>query len=118
MNSVSTDPEESAQPRPAARFSDYLELTKPRLSLLSVLTAIVGYLVARSPWDGSRFAFALLGTSLCAAGVAALNQWMETDTDARMRRTEDRPLPAGRVASGHAPAAWHVPTTQSARSLA
>jgi protoheme IX farnesyltransferase len=102
MNSVSTDSEESAQPRPAARFSDYLELTKPRLSLLSVLTAIVGYLVARSPWDGSRFGFALLGTSLCAAGVAALNQWMEADTDARMRRTEDRPLPAGRVASGSA----------------
>lgn len=102
MSSASTDPAESASARPAARFSDYLELTKPRLSLLSVLTAIVGYLVARSPWDGSRFGFALLGTTLCAAGVATLNQWMETDTDARMRRTEDRPLPAGRVASGSA----------------
>jgi protoheme IX farnesyltransferase len=102
MNSVSTDPRESTNAGPAARFADYLQLTKPRLSLLSVLTAIVGYLAARSPWDGSRFGFALFGTSLCAAGVATLNQWMETDTDARMRRTEDRPLPAGRVASGSA----------------
>jgi protoheme IX farnesyltransferase len=102
MNSVSTDPREPTNAGSAARFADYLQLTKPRLSLLSVLTAIVGYLAARSPWDGSRFGFALFGTSLCAAGVATLNQWMETDTDARMRRTEDRPLPAGRVASGSA----------------
>lgn len=102
MNSAAPAPSPTASVRPAARFSDYLELTKPRLSLLSVLTAIVGYLVARSPWDGSRFGFALLGTSLCAAGVATLNQWMETDTDAKMRRTESRPLPAGRVASGSA----------------
>jgi protoheme IX farnesyltransferase len=91
-----------AAPGPGARFSDYLELTKPRLSLLSVITALVGYLAARAPWDGPRFAFALLGTSLCAAGVAALNQWMEADTDARMRRTESRPLPSGKVASGSA----------------
>lgn len=102
MNSTVTGPPETTAVRPAARWSDYLELTKPRLSLLSVLTAIVGYLAARSPWDGSRFGFALLGTSLCAGGVAALNQWMETDTDAKMRRTESRPLPAGRVASGSA----------------
>jgi heme o synthase len=91
-----------AAPAPGARFSDYLELTKPRLSLLSVITALVGYLVARAPWDSGRFAFAMLGTSLCAAGVAALNQWMEADTDARMRRTESRPLPSGKVASGSA----------------
>jgi len=87
---------------PKARFSDYLELTKPRLSLLSVLTALVGYLAARMPWDGGRFFFAMLGTSLCAAGVATLNQWMESDTDAQMRRTEDRPLPTGKVATGSA----------------
>lgn len=87
---------------PKARFADYLELTKPRLSLLSVLTALVGYLAARTPWEGTRFLFAMVGTSLCAAGVATLNQWMESDTDARMRRTEERPLPAGKVATGSA----------------
>lgn len=85
-----------------AGFGDYLELTKPRLSLLSILTAAVGYAVARAEWDATRFVFTMLGTSLCAAGVAALNQWMETDTDARMVRTADRPLPSGRVATGSA----------------
>ncbi|MBM3873827.1 MAG: protoheme IX farnesyltransferase [Verrucomicrobia bacterium] len=102
MSSAFTEPSAAGEVRPAARWSDYLELTKPRLSLLSVLTAIVGYLAARSPWDAARFGFALLGTSLCAAGVAALNQWMEADTDGKMRRTESRPLPTGRVASGSA----------------
>ena len=87
---------------PRARFADYFELTKPRLSLLSVLTALVGYLVARVPWNGKRFFLAMLGTSLCAAGVAALNQWLESDTDAKMSRTADRPLPAGKVATGSA----------------
>jgi heme o synthase len=83
-------------------FSDYLELTKPRLSLLSVLTALVGYLAAlpeRSPWTLLPL---LLGTALSAGGVAALNQWLEADTDARMRRTRDRPIPSGRVSTGSA----------------
>lgn len=85
-----------------ARFADYLALTKPRLSFLSVTTAVIGYLAARPPWDGQRFFFMLLGTSLAAAGVAALNQWMESDTDARMQRTADRPIPSGKVATGSA----------------
>ena len=41
-------------------------------------------------------------TSLAAGGVAALNQWMEVDTDARMHRTAQRPIPAGKVATGSA----------------
>jgi heme o synthase len=85
-----------------ARFADYLELTKPRLSLLSVITAVVGYFAARPTWDAPLFWFTLLGTSLCAAGVAALNQWMESDTDALMRRTADRPIPAGKIPTGSA----------------
>lgn len=85
-----------------ATFRDYLELTKPRLSLLSVLTAVVGYFAARPPSDPLKFTVLLIGTSLAAGGVAALNQWMETDTDARMKRTEDRPLPSGKVPTGSA----------------
>jgi heme o synthase len=87
---------------PAARFRDYLELTKPRLSLLSVLTALIGYLAARPPSDPLKLFFVLVGTSLAAGGVAALNQWMEGDTDAQMKRTADRPIPTGRVATGSA----------------
>jgi protoheme IX farnesyltransferase len=87
---------------PPAKFGDYLELTKPRLSLLSVLTALVGYLSVRPAQSGVRLGFVLLGTSLAAAGVAALNQWMEQDTDALMHRTADRPIPAGKVPDGSA----------------
>lgn len=83
-------------------FRDLLELTKPRLSLLSVLTALVGYAAARPGWHPKEFAFLCIGTCACAGGVAALNQWMEVDTDARMHRTADRPLPSGRLPPGNA----------------
>jgi protoheme IX farnesyltransferase len=92
-------------PRPAvatATFRDYLELTKPRLSLLSVLTALVGYYAARPAPDGLKLGAVLIGTCLAAAGVASLNQWMERDTDARMQRTADRPIPSGKVPDGSA----------------
>lgn len=85
-----------------ARFGDYLELTKPRLSLLSVLTALVGYLAARPPSQPQKLVFLVLGTSLAAGGVAALNQWLEHETDAQMKRTADRPIPTGKVATGSA----------------
>ena len=92
----------SASEASKARFSDYLELTKPRLSFLSVMTAVIGYLAARPAWDAPRFFYTLLGTSLAAGGVAALNQWLESDTDALMKRTADRPIPTGKVATGSA----------------
>lgn len=91
-----------AAPASNATFRDYLELTKPRLSLLSVLTALVGYLAARPPSNPTKLGFVLLGTSLAAGGVAALNQWLESDTDAQMKRTADRPIPAGKIATGSA----------------
>lgn len=99
-----------AGPASRAGLSDYLELTKPRLSLLSVLTALVGYLAAlpgRSGVEGPlrtgwTLLAVLLGTGLAAGGVAALNQWLEADTDTRMSRTRDRPIPSGRVATGSA----------------
>ena len=85
-----------------ARFSDYLELTKPRLSLLSVLTALVGYYAAQPSPNAPQVLCLALGASLAAGGVAALNQWSERETDARMHRTADRPIPAGRIAGGSA----------------
>ncbi len=85
-----------------AKFADYLELTKPRLSLLSVLTALVGYAVERPSAGAIGLGWMALGTCLAAGGVAALNQWLEHETDGRMKRTSDRPIPAGRVATGSA----------------
>lgn len=75
----------------------YWELTKPRLSLLAVLTAVAGYL-ASVPGTGAPLAplgWLTLGTALAAGACGALNQWMERGPDARMRRTAGRPLPAG-----------------------
>jgi protoheme IX farnesyltransferase len=93
MNEVAASP---------PKFRDYLELTKPRLSLLSVLTALVGYLAARPPADPLKLLFVVIGTSLAAGGVASLNQWLEWETDAQMKRTADRPIPTGKVATGSA----------------
>jgi protoheme IX farnesyltransferase len=104
MNPTALNPSASTLPAVSNKthFSDYLELTKPRLSFLSVTTAVVGYFSAKATWEPSVFFPMLLGTSLAAGGVAALNQWMESDTDALMKRTADRPLPSGRVTSGSA----------------
>jgi protoheme IX farnesyltransferase len=87
---------------PKARFADYLELTKPRLSMLSVITTLVGYSAARPGWHPNEFWALVAGTCACAGGVAALNQWMESDTDAVMPRTAERPIPAGKIATGSA----------------
>ena len=85
-----------------ATWRHYLELTKPRLSMLSVTTAMVGYLSAVSYWEWKRTIYLMIGTALCAGGVAALNQWMESDRDALMQRTQDRPIPQGLIAPGSA----------------
>jgi len=87
---------------PTAVFHDYLELTKPRLSMLSVMTTLIGYVAARPPWVPVEFVSLVGGTCLAAGGVAALNQWLEADTDAKMSRTADRPIPSGKVSTGSA----------------
>jgi heme o synthase len=79
------------------RWKDYWEMTKPRLSLMSVTTAILGYFAAGPQTDLVLFAALVAGTTLAAFGAAVLNQWWERDIDARMPRTADRPVAAGRV---------------------
>lgn len=81
-------------------LADWLTLTKARLTGLAVATAGLGFYLgspgAINPW---RFFHVLCGTWLLAGGAAALNQVLERDLDARMKRTCDRPLPAGRMES-------------------
>lgn len=79
-------------------FSDFFELTKPRLSFLSIVTALVGYLAANATRDLVSLGALVLGTSLAAGGAAALNQWLEHESDSRMARTRGRPVPSGRIA--------------------
>ena len=76
----------------------FAELVKARLTLLVLLTTCVGfYLGERGAMDGLRMFHVLFGTALVAAGAAALNQLLEREYDARMRRTAGRPLPSGRL---------------------
>ena len=84
-----------------AAAADYLELTKPRITLTVVMTALVGYVMgARSPVGLSHLALALAGTALVAAGASALNMVLERRTDALMLRTRNRPVAAGRLRVG------------------
>ena len=89
--------------RSSSGISDYLALTKPRLNVLVVVSAAVGYYLGRPGGaDVEAMTQAVAGTALVAAGAAVLNQVAERDTDALMRRTRLRPLPDGRVGSGDA----------------
>jgi heme o synthase len=79
-------------------LGDLGELSKARLSLLVLLTTLVGFLTGwHGPMDWTLLAATLVGTALSAAGASALNQWIERDLDALMPRTADRPLPARRM---------------------
>ena len=76
----------------------YADLFKARLTCLVLLTTLVGFYVGfRGPVDFGLMFRLLLGTALLASGAAALNQLLERDYDAKMRRTQDRPLPSGRL---------------------
>jgi protoheme IX farnesyltransferase len=77
---------------------DLIELVKARLTLLVLLTTVVGfYLGAEGPTNWSMLLQTVLGTAAAAAGAAALNQWWEHRLDALMQRTKSRPVPAGRM---------------------
>jgi protoheme IX farnesyltransferase len=77
---------------------DFVELTKARIGTFVVISTAVGYVLA-SPTgiDVIRMIHTLLATFLVSSGVCALNHYLERDYDARMARTADRPLPAGRL---------------------
>jgi protoheme IX farnesyltransferase len=92
--------EPASQPLQAAPSltQDWSALVKARLSLMVLATTLVGYLLAApGPIDWPRLAWTLAGTFLSAAAAAALNQAIEVRHDARMRRTANRPVAAGRM---------------------
>ncbi|HKP46473.1 MAG TPA: heme o synthase [Pyrinomonadaceae bacterium] len=80
------------------RVSAYLELTKPRITFLIVLTAAAGFALA-SPTriDYPAMLRAMFGIALLSSGIATINQYMERDLDGLMRRTANRPLPSGKL---------------------
>jgi protoheme IX farnesyltransferase len=104
---TSVEPESTALARAlaaaASRLSDYLELTKPRIVVLELIVAgAAACLAARQSLDVAAVIHALAATALVAASASIANQWLERRVDARMRRTANRPLPAGRVTGAEA----------------
>lgn len=91
---------------------DYIELTKPRITWLILMSTGIGYffgLPGAANWLDFLKSISLLsllhtviGTGLIASGTAALNQWYEREADRKMKRTAMRPLPAGKMSAGNA----------------
>jgi heme o synthase len=80
------------------RLTAFIELTKPRIAFMLVLTSAAGfYLGTKGQFDFALFTNAMIGILILAFGVATLNQWMERSTDALMDRTKNRPLPSMRL---------------------
>jgi len=86
-----------------SKLRDYYTLTKPEVNLLVLMTTAAGYYPAcRGPLNVRGLTNTLIGTLLVASGTATLNQWSERVWDGQMRRTVNRPLPAGRVSAPEA----------------
>ena len=87
-----------AEARPGILVADLIDLAKPRINLMVMLTAGIGLLLGSGQMPPLGLALAVLaGTGLVAAGGSALNHHWERDTDRLMERTAGRPLPAGRM---------------------
>jgi len=81
-----------------ARVAAYLELTKPRITSLIVLTSAAGFVVGSiGSINYVALAHGMIGIALLSSGIGTLNQFMERDLDGLMRRTADRPLPSRRL---------------------
>ena len=93
------------------QLGDYIELTKPRITWLILMSTGIGYFFGLRAATWGQFLrsvpfwplfHTIVGTGLIASGTAALNQWYERDADRLMRRTAQRPLPTGRVSANGA----------------
>jgi heme o synthase len=91
---------------------DYIDLTKPRITWLILMSTGIGYFFglprAANWWEFLKsipllsLLHTIVGTALIASGTAALNQWYEREADRKMRRTANRPLPAGKMSASRA----------------
>jgi heme o synthase len=87
-------------PESPSLLQDLLTLTKFRLSVMVIVSTLVGYwLGQKGDFQAMLLVHTILGSTLAAFGAAVFNQLMEIEPDGRMNRTADRPLPAGRIAT-------------------
>lgn len=92
----------AAVPSLRASIQDYIDLTKPRITFLILMSTAIGYYFGHQGpffyWVSiAAFLRTMIGTGLVASGTAALNQWYERDADLKLRRTQMRPIPSGRI---------------------
>jgi protoheme IX farnesyltransferase len=90
-------------------MKDYIALTKPRITWLILMSTGVGYFFGLPAGSNGalfnglgawlKLFHTIVGTGLIASGTAALNQWYERDADRKMKRTENRPLPSGKLSA-------------------
>jgi heme o synthase len=100
MSSVPDSSGFSAHP---FRWRDYLELTKPKVTLLIVFTAIVGMVLAAPGWvPVTPLLFGSIGIAMASGSAAAFNHILDRRIDGQMRRTRGRPLPTGHLKERHA----------------
>lgn len=103
MDTITAEIEETKAIGLREKLAAYLELTKPRIAFMLVLTSAAGfYLGSSQGFNFALFVNAMIGITLLAFGVATLNQFIERKTDALMERTAKRPLPTGKIAPNEA----------------
>ena len=91
----------------SSRANAYVALTKPDVSFLVLITTAAGYYMgARGPVDWLHMMHTVFATMLIAAGTAALNHYIERESDRYMRRTASRPLPSGVAATARSADVW------------
>lgn len=84
-------------------FSAYLELTKPRITMLVLVTTFIGYyLGGAGTFSWSILIYLLVGTAIICSGSAVLNHYLERELDSKMNRTKRRPIPMGIIQAPHA----------------
>ena len=89
--------------RQTADWRDYYELTKPKVVMLIVFTAVVGMILAVPGWPGAvALVFGTLGIGMAASSAAVVNHVLDARIDINMSRTRDRPLPQGKLSESHA----------------
>jgi heme o synthase len=105
---LSTEPKKPSVRPPVllSRLADYWSLTKPEVNFLILITTFAGFYLGGAD-QGHQFSFlglcnTLFGTLLVASGTATLNQYIEREFDARMRRTSRRPAASGRLGAAKA----------------
>lgn len=91
-------PESPLSPAEGTRLRDYLQIIKPRIAVMVLVTVIVGFVLGcGGEWRWVPLLHACLGILMAATASNAFNQYLERETDRRMERTADRPLPSGRI---------------------